>query len=143
MLACHFLPGNRFLDKRLREHDYLLGRISGMQVIEHILNQKNNANALGNHLPLNVASRSARISESKLQLTAMKLSEITMNEVNYENRQALYNRVRERMKQWLKDENVSWIKIQGAMLASKSCLKNMFQIEKRKLLGITMPAWYR
>ena len=73
-----------FLDKRLREHDYLLGRISGMQVIEHILNQKNNANALGNHLPLNVASRSARISESKLQLTAMKLSEITMNEVNYD-----------------------------------------------------------
>lgn len=132
-----------FLDKRLREHDYLLGRISGMQVIEHILNQKNNANALGNHLPLNVTSRAAQINEATTQLLAMDLSEITMNEVNYENRQALYNRVRERMKQWLKDENISWIKIQGAMLATKSCLKNMFQIEKRKLLGITMPAWYR
>ena len=73
----------------------------------------------------------------------MDLSDIKMKDVNYENRLALYNRVRERMKQWLKDENVSWIKTQGIMLASKSYLKNSFEIEKQKLLGITMPAWYR
>jgi hypothetical protein len=132
-----------FLDKRLREHDYLLGRIRGMQVVEHILNHKDNASALGNHLPLSVTSRATRTNEATAQLLAMDLSDITMKDVNYENRLALYNRVRERMKQWLKDENVSWIKIQGAMLASKSYLKNMFQIEKRKLLGITMPAWFR
>ena len=132
-----------FLDKRLREHDYLLGRIRGMQVVEHILNHKNKANALGKHLPLNVTSRAARISEAKTQLLAMDLSDITMEEVNYDNRLALYKRVRERMKQWFKDEKVSWIKTQGAMLASKSYLKNTFEIENRKLLGITMPAWYR
>ncbi|NQY15894.1 patatin-like phospholipase family protein [Alteromonas sp.] len=132
-----------FLDKCLREHDYLLGRIRGMQVVEHILNHKNKANALGKHLPLNVTSRAARISEAKTQLLAMELSDITMKDVNYENRLALYKRVRERMKQWLKDENVSWIKTQGIMLASKSYLKNLFEIEKQKLLGITMPAWYR
>ncbi|MEC8231994.1 MAG: patatin-like phospholipase family protein, partial [Pseudomonadota bacterium] len=132
-----------FLDKRLREHDYLLGRIRGMQVVEHILNHKDNASALGNHLPLNVTSRAARINEAETQLLAMDLSDVTMKDVNYENRQALYNRVRERMKQWLKDENVSWLKTQGIMLASKSYLKNSFEIEKQKLLGITMPAWYR
>ncbi|WP_273070333.1 patatin-like phospholipase family protein, partial [Alteromonas australica] len=131
-----------FLDKRLREHDYLLGRIRGMQVVEHILNHKDNAKALGNHLPLNVTSRAARIREATTQLLAMDLSDIKMKDVNYENRLALYNRVRERMKQWLKDENVSWIKTQGIMLASKSYLKNSFEIEKQKLLGITMPAWY-
>ena len=132
-----------FLDKRLREHDYLLGRIRGMQVVEHILNHKDNASALGKHLPLNVTSRAARINEATAQLLAMDLSDVKMKDVNYENRQALYNRVRERMKQWLKDENVSWIKTQGIMLASKSYLKNSFEIEKQKLLGITMPAWYR
>ena len=132
-----------FLDKRLREHDYLLGRIRGMQVVEHILNHKDNAKALGNHLPLNVTSRAARIQEAITQLLAMDLSDVKMKDVNYENRQALYNRVRERMKQWLKDENVSWIKTQGIMLASKSYLKSSFKIEKQKLLGITMPAWYR
>lgn len=63
-----------FLDKCLREHDYLLGRIRGMQVVEHILNHKNKANALGKHLPLNVTSRAARISEAKTQLLAMELS---------------------------------------------------------------------
>ncbi|MFZ8201789.1 patatin-like phospholipase family protein [Alteromonas portus] len=131
-----------FLDKRLREHDYLLGRIRGMQVVEHILNHKDNAKALGKHLPLNVTSRAARINEATAQLLAMDLSDVKMKDVNYENRQALYNRVRERMKQWLKDENVSWIKTQGIMLASKSYLKNSFEIEKQKLLGITMPAWY-
>ncbi|MEC8785191.1 MAG: patatin-like phospholipase family protein, partial [Pseudomonadota bacterium] len=82
-----------FLDKRLREHDYLLGRIRGMQVVEHILNHKDNASALGNHLPLNVSSRAARISEATTQLLAMDLSDVTMKDVNYENRQALYNRV--------------------------------------------------
>ena len=132
-----------FLDKRLREHDYLLGRIRGMQVIEHILNHRDNVSALGNHLPLDVTSRAARINEATVQLLAMDLSDITMKDVNYENRQALYNRVRERIKQWLKDENVSWIKTQGIMLASKSYLKNSFKIEKQKFLGITMPAWYR
>tara|TARA_R110002051_G_scaffold325451_1_gene427919 strand:- start:3024 stop:4739 length:1716 start_codon:yes stop_codon:yes gene_type:complete len=123
-----------FLDKCLREHDYLLGRIRGMQVVEHILDHKGNANALGKHLPLNVTSRTARIQEATTQLLAMDLSDITMKDVNYENRLALYNRVRERMKQWLKDENVSWIKTQGAMLASKSYLKDLFEVKKQKLL---------
>lgn len=132
-----------FLDKRLREHDYLLGRIRGMQVVEHILNHKDNVSALGNHLPLNVTSRADRIDEAETRFDAMKLSKITMKDVNYENRQALYNRIRERMKQWLKDENVSWIQTQVIMLASKSYLKNTFEIENRKLLGISMPAWYR
>ena len=105
-----------------------------MQVVEHILDHKGNANALGKHLPLNVTSRTARIQEATTQLLAMDLSDITMKDVNYENRLALYNRVRERMKQWLKDENVSWIKTQGAMLASKSYLKDLFEVKKQKLL---------
>ena len=131
-----------FLDKRLREHDYLLGRIRGMQVVEHILEQRANPNAKGDHLPLNVASRANQISEEKIKLLAMDLSEIKMEKVDKENREAFYRRIRTRLSEWLDNEGVGGMWNKGLVLASKKYLKPLLAIENKKLFGIRMPWWY-
>lgn len=132
-----------FLDKRLREHDYLLGRIRGMQVVEHILEQRANPNAKGDHLPLNAASRASQISEEKIKLLAMDLSNIRMEKVDKENREAFYRRIRARLSEWLDNEGVGGMWNKGLVLASKKYLKPLLAIENKKLFGIRMPWWYR
>ena len=139
-----------FLDIELRKHDYLLGRINGMTMVQHILNANNNAiqNVQGQHIPLNVESRKADIEGAKDVLSKMKkngkpMREMTMALLNDNEKELLYQRVKVRMKQWLKNENVGGFGRRLIWFGAKKFLKDALHIKDKRLLGIKMPWWYR
>lgn len=84
-----------FLDLRFRQYDYLRGRLNGMKVINHIISTRSNKALKDNHLPLNIDKLDT--SKVEAELTKLNLGQATVSDVARPIREALYERIKDRV----------------------------------------------
>ncbi|MFC3095721.1 hypothetical protein DRW07_07595 [Alteromonas sediminis] len=130
-----------FFDENLREHDYLLGRVNGMRMVQHILNCREDALIRDKHLPLAVASRTNDIAQATEMLSEMDLGHADMHDVNNDIKKAVYQRVKERTRLWLKAEGVGWFFRTGIWFFSRVYVKQGLKLTPTRILGLKLPYW--
>ena len=96
-----------FLDKNFRHHDYMVGRIKGMNMIRHILESADDDLEDGLHLPLNITPPDP--SELEASVNQMNLGNAGMDKIDLQVRRDLYNRLKERSFRYLKLAGMNWI----------------------------------
>ena len=94
-----------FFDERFRQYDYERGRLNAMLTINGILDKQRDEAVIQKQLPLNIEKRDHHSIQQFLD--SSHLNHASMADVQYENRQLAYKRVKARFFAFAKDAGIA------------------------------------